>query len=260
MLELECFNMNLHSTRHEKQGVSLHKRQTVAAVVLGCIFSFFCVAGYLTDHAFNVEIPGFALVLLFIVFALVMTVIVLAIFYLLDRIERRRVRSKRQSRDTLLWHLISLPQFWIAVQALLLIFWLPVLLAAWPGFFCYDTETLVAFDTGKYFTEHPLLYTLLASNIIINLGTALGSVNSGATIYVCLTALFASTVLCYLIRFIAKSGHLALAIAAFVFYALDPIVVMFSLCTAKDVLSSLLLSILFMLIIIVTRNNQRLDS
>lgn len=253
MVSLHSINSNNH--------ISI-SRQNTATVVLGILFSAFCVIGFLTDHSFNTEIGGTVLFIIFILLSIVMMILIHGLWHILDFVEKHHLKLDKKIESSFFGRFIATRPtlFWILVQIVLLAFWLPVLLASWPGFFCYDTEVLTAFYEGKYYTEHPLMYTALASNIIINLGTALGSINHGVTIYVCMTAIIASSVLCALVRFIAKEGYLALSIASFAFYALNPLVVMFSLCTAKDVLSSLLISVLFLLIILVAQDRNRLDS
>lgn len=74
--------------------------------------------------------------------------------------------------------------FWLSLAALLLC-WLPVLLAFWPGITGYDMDNQMAqILSGEYQTNHPLLHTLLIGGC-----TKLLGYTAGYGLYTCIQTL-----------------------------------------------------------------------
>lgn len=138
-------------------------------------------------------------------------------------------------------------RFWIVAQIVLMLCWTPIWLAAWPGFYCYDTATLQSYNDGVYITEHPLLYTAIASKIVFGIGSLLGNTNAGIVCLVAFSSLTTSTILMFSLRYITQNGFPGCALFGFCYFSLNPLIGMFCLCTAKDVFSSALLVLLFLL-------------
>lgn len=132
----------------------------------------------------------------------------------------------------------------------LIICWIPVLLAVFPGFFNYDIEgqlPQVMYHTG-YITHHSLLSTLIMGTLI-TAGYHLFSENIVMGIFcysvfqMIVCSLVFTVCICYLYKITCSKTMAALA---FAYYAFFPIISMFALSTTKDVICScfLLLSAL----------------
>ncbi len=116
--------------------------------------------------------------------------------------------------------------------------YIPVLLASWPGFFCYDAETeSYEVFTFKYSNHHPIMHELLLGNILRLGNKVFGSYNAGITIFVIMQMIVMSCIFAYLLTTLYRygAGRIRL-IVSFVFLAFFPTVQMFMVCTAKDVL------------------------
>lgn len=133
---------------------------------------------------------------------------------------------------------------------IILLCYLPVFLAVYPGFFVYDAQDeLMQVVTRSFSTHHPLLHVLLLGGIIQLIHKLGGSYNLGIACY----TLFQMTVLSGIFSFcigrlkkegLPKAGRILLTL----YFGLFPVIVMFSLCSAKDGLfTGMLLIIVLML-------------
>lgn len=130
--------------------------------------------------------------------------------------------------------------FWLYV-ALLLLCWLPVFLAYYPGLFAYDIhmQTYQVLK-GRFDTHHPLLHTLW-QGLFYTLGGWLGSYTVGMALHALCQALLVALCLAYGLQYLYKlHTPRALRIGALAFFALCPIVSILAISLTKDVLFSAL--------------------
>jgi len=116
------------------------------------------------------------------------------------------------------------------VFALLLLCWVPVWLAFWPGSFVYDSGTqFYMYLDSSFSTHHPLLHTLMLGFLMM-LGidnTADGSAAVGLAIYSVVQMVLMAGILAYACHWLRRRGTplwarvmVTLLFAAFPFYAL----------------------------------------
>lgn len=116
--------------------------------------------------------------------------------------------------------------------------WLPVLLAVYPGFFVYDAQDeYVQVATRNFSTHHPLVHVLMLGGMICGVHKFTDSYNLGIFCYM----LFQMVVLAGIFGFFLdtcrrKQIKKAYRIVFFLYFALYPVIVMFTLCSAKDTL------------------------
>lgn len=130
----------------------------------------------------------------------------------------------------------------------LLLCWLPVLLAVYPGFFVYDAQDEYLQVASRTFTtHHPLVHVLMLGGIICAVHKVTDSYNLGIACYMlvqmCIVAGGFTVLLSYLRR--KKTGRL-LRIIALLYFALFPVIVMFTLCSAKDTIFTVALLMLLL--------------
>lgn len=118
----------------------------------------------------------------------------------------------------------------------LLLCWLPVFLAVYPGFFVYDAQDeLLQVQTRSFTTHHPLPHVLLLGGIILAGNKLTGSYNTGIAFYTLLQMLLMAGVFTYVLRYMrAKRIQPVLRILTVLYFAFFPVNVMFVLCSAKD--------------------------
>ena len=131
-------------------------------------------------------------------------------------------------------------KLFLTLSASFFILYIPALLAAFPGFFCYDAslEAYMVF-TFKYSNHHPLIHQLLLGNCL-RLGYRLfGNYNAGVTLYVIFQMIVMSAVFAFLLATLRQMNVKKPAlIISFIFLAFFPTIQIFVVCTTKDVLFS----------------------
>ena len=129
----------------------------------------------------------------------------------------------------------------------LIICWLPVLFANYPGFFNYDILgqlPQVMYQEVSYDTHHSLLSTLVMGGVITCGYHLFGTLTGGVCLHSCFQMALCAGTFTYTIWFIQKrTARKWIIICAFAFYALSPTIAMFTISTTKDVVCSLLLLI-----------------
>ena len=134
----------------------------------------------------------------------------------------------------------------LAALIVIIICWLPILLAAYPGFFDYDVgnewhSQSLQWETGELNAHHPVLHTLFLG-ATMQLGRAIiGTYNGGVAVSVLIQAvlvagLLASTLLALMRAGMSRAG----SAGATVYWALDPVIGMYAFATTKDVIFSAL--------------------
>ena len=148
-----------------------------------------------------------------------------------DWLERKRSASWNPNRRRTL-----------VVSALVIgLFWLPVLLAGFPGFFNYDAGMKgqmqwAQVERGVYNDHHPILHTLWLE-YTVKLGAHLfGDFNAGICLSVVLQAVLLLAVIVWALSKMLKDGCSRMGfVLAVAFFALNPMVSFFAFSTTKDV-------------------------
>jgi hypothetical protein len=134
---------------------------------------------------------------------------------------------------------------WIFIGILLFIIWLLAFLAVYPGLFSYDIAGQLPqalYDEVPYNTHHALLHTLLCGKIIAFGYGKTGNIYVGISMYSVFQMIFCVIFFTYFLRHIyIHTGLKALTVAAFLYYAFSPLMVMYALSTTKDVICCTLL-------------------
>lgn len=130
----------------------------------------------------------------------------------------------------------------------LLLCWLPVLLAVYPGFFVYDAQDEYLQVASRTFTtHHPLVHVLMLGGIICAVHKVTDSYNLGIACYMlvqmCVVAGGFTILLSYLRK--KKTGRL-LRVLSLLYFAFFPVIVMFTLCSAKDTIFTVALLMLLL--------------
>lgn len=133
----------------------------------------------------------------------------------------------------------------------LIICWLPVLLAVYPGFFVYDAQTeYVEVAARTFTTHHPLVHVLMLGGILCAVHKVTGSYNLGILCYMIVQMLMVAGVFTYLLRFLRKknvSG--ALRFLSLIYFSFFPVIIMFAMCSAKDTIFTAALLLLLLCIL-----------
>ncbi|MCM1385953.1 MAG: DUF6020 family protein [Bacillus sp. (in: Bacteria)] len=128
----------------------------------------------------------------------------------------------------------------------LLLCWLPVLLAVYPGFFVYDAqEEYIQVASRVFTTHHPLTHVLLLGGIICAVHKITDSYNLGIACYMIVQmVIVAGGFTCLLSYFRKKKVSRAIHFLSLLYFAFFPVIVMFTLCSAKDTIFTVALLLL----------------
>lgn len=207
------------------------RRGLIIAAVLSFSFSLAMLLGTQLDRAetLNLRQPVFwvALPVLTCFFGILLSGVWNA--WILR--QRSRTDSDRESDSQKLNRKLI-----IGTYVLLLLCWLPVFLAVYPGFFVYDAQDeYLQVATRCFTTHHPISHVLLLGGIICAVHKVTDSYNKGIACYTILQMLFAAGGFSYLLCFLRKKGiSRIVCICSFLYFAFFPVIVMFALCSAKD--------------------------
>ena len=120
----------------------------------------------------------------------------------------------------------------------LILVWIPVILAFYPGAFLYDSNNeFHQISTREFTTHHPLLH-ILALGIPVLFGNKyLDSYNIGIFIFVAIQMIILSACFTYVISYMKKKGiSKIIRIITFLWFGFFPVIQMYVVCTTKDVL------------------------
>lgn len=120
--------------------------------------------------------------------------------------------------------------------AVIFLCYLPVFLAVYPGFFVYDAQDeYMQVLTRNFSTHHPLVHVLLLGGIIQIFYKLTGSCNPGIACYTLLQMTVMSLIFSWCVEKLKKRGlGKPWRILLTLYFGLCPVLVMFSLCSAKD--------------------------
>lgn len=126
---------------------------------------------------------------------------------------------------------------WLFAFFVLMLCWVPVWLAFYPGTFRYDADTqFFSYMDGMLTTHHPLLHTLLMS-WILDLGNTLDSLTLGVALYDGLQLALTAAILAYACVWLRRRGApTTLRVAVLALFALLPLYPLWAFSATKDVL------------------------
>lgn len=214
----------------KKTCIEENKSKIKNAYFIGLIFSTFLVLGNSIKTNSTVEYNNIGIYFAIIFLSFIITAILVQIYKLIEKIENKEDNTEKKKLSEKKKNLI--------IFFIILICWVPVFLAAYPGYFCYDAMTQITNRIQGILTDwHPVLYSLTISSIIMLVTYITGSANLGIAVYTILQMIIISACFTYCIAFLRKyKVNKYIRIISILYYALFPTVVMFAMCSTKDVL------------------------
>lgn len=224
-------------------------RSILIAGIFSLLFSAAILFGSRLDSVENVDIRDVTLWLQLAAFTVIFTEFVLLFWRLMDGIQGKTLLSAVKVTDKITGVIdLTEAQADFAAFLFLLLCWLPVFLAVYPGFFVYDAQDeYIQVAARTFSTHHPLVHVLLLGGVICGVHKLTGSFNSGIACYIMSQMLAAAGVFAFLFSYLRKKGtSRILRLISLLWLGLFPTVVMFTLCSAKDALFTLALLLLLL--------------
>lgn len=213
----------------------LKGRETIRKGVFSMITAFFVafcyVAGYRLDRWDSLDFGDKAFYFEWAVATVVISVVIAVFWQAVDRVSRKweekPVQKEKVRKITRL-----------AGTVFLFLCWLPALFSIFPGVFSYD-----AFAEWEQVRDwmltahHPVAHVLLLGGLVEGFFWLTGSYNAGIAVYSLLQMLLLAWALSSAVGFMAEAGVPRFwRMLSMVFYALSPVIQLFSICATKDVL------------------------
>ena len=228
------------------------KRRWILPGLFGTAFSFCMITGVQLDTRGSVPFSDPSLWLAILAGAVVMTLSVRYFWDLIDGKQRERAVSRQKEGEATDQGEKRWNKFfgWLLPSALIFVMYLPVFLAVYPGFFVYDAQDeLMQVVTRSFSTHHPLVHVLMLGGIIQLVHKLTGSYNAGIACYTVFQMLVMAGIFGWCIRKLEKWGvGKGYRILTTLYFGLCPVLVMFSLCSAKDGLFAGMLLIMTILL------------
>ena len=213
-------------------------RQRVFSAVSGFVMSSLTVSGtylHFNNNLFN-DFKSFISLLIVI---LGISICVIPLWSLLmgqtDRIsEYLSLHSKEEVKASSRGN----ARYFFIMWGVITVFFIPVLLAWWPGNFIYDAaDQLREYLGGTLSTHHPLIHTLLMAGCYRIGGKFLGSASLGFGMYTVFQMLVITAAFAYLMwMFKVNKVSRAIRVCTFLWITLFPINKCFAVTATKDVL------------------------
>lgn len=222
-------------------------RSCLIAGIFSLLFSAAILFGARLDSVENVDIKDVTLWLQLVAFTVIFTGLVLLIWRLMGGLRGRGMSSVGKMAEKIT-NVLKMTDAGADVAAFLflLLCWLPVFLAVYPGFFVYDAQDeYVQVATRVFSTHHPLVHVLLLGGIICGVHKLTDSYNLGIACYMVFQMALAAGGFTFLFSYLRKKKiSRVLRLIGLIWLGLFPTVVMFTLCSAKDALFTLALLLL----------------
>ena len=210
------------------------KKNICYSLIPGILIGLFIALGYKVkyEHGFVFSVSWLLFLLLMCVIS---TMAVTIVFSLWDKVNEKHLHA--ESKEYLPNRLIKKSRvYFFIIAALLLIVWLPALLAVYPGIYAYDASWQYDMYTQACVTEHhPVIHTYLVGWLIDTVYSMTGQFNKGILAYTLaqeiLMALGCSFILYEFHRRKSPTWMHVLAMAVFCLY---PPFVLFVFSSTKD--------------------------
>ena len=238
----------LYAVNRSLQTIDLKDvRGWVIGGILSGLFTTAMLFGVRLDAVGNVNFKDWRLWISLPVLTCLFTILVRKFWDFLGGMEERKSRLAKHIR------MPETPKKAVEYRNILtflflLLCWLPVLLAVYPGFFVYDAqEEWLQVASRNFTTHHPLVHVLMLGGIICAVHKVTDSYNLGIACYMLVQMMIVSGGFTYLLSFMRRRKvSRAVRLISLLYFAFFPVIVMFTLCSAKDTLFTVALLLLLL--------------
>lgn len=222
----------LYYWRINSRSLISDKRKLVISIILSFLFALSLIAGYQLRVSISLA-SGFKGKLGIIVKSVALSFLFIPVFELiLSYSSNNKIISKENSSDNNRNRIIVFFISWIGI----LLCWIPVFLAYWPGIMSYDSHRQFNEAYNNIFWElQPIAHTFLIKLALL-IGQKSGSLETGVAMYSILQMTTLSMSLGYVTSLIYKlCKNKTVVIISIIFYAFLPINSVLSISITKDI-------------------------
>jgi len=241
LLCIYAVNLSLHTIDLQD------KRGWLTAGIFSFAFTAAMLFGVRLEADGNVDFKDWKLWISLPVLTCLFTILVRKSWNFLGNMEERKEKLTQYMKVP---EKLSAPHRYANVLTFvfLLLCWLPVLLAVYPGFFVYDAQDeYLQVASRNFTTHHPLVHVLMLGGIICAVHKVTDSYNLGIACYTVVQMLITAGGFTCLLAYLRKKGiSRMLRFLSLIYFALFPVIVMFTLCSAKDTFFTVALLLLLL--------------
>lgn len=156
-----------------------------------------------------------------------------------DVLERINVRLSGSRRNRRIYIIFKHPIF---IFCFILLCWMPVFLADFPGGFRYDATVELAQSANGYNGNIPLLHSLIVTKLIPFVYVITGSWNAGVAVYVVIQMILVAAMYTFILKYFYSKGiNKDLLLGLVAACGLFPVIQMLVVQEVRDIMFSLLL-------------------
>ncbi len=234
-----CWLMLRHASR------LLDRRLAVVSAVFGLIFAGMLIIGRNVFLFGNGRLANYTTYVKILFLLPLMAAAVACFIHYVEKWTRRAERSPLEGgTERVLSRIRKKP---LIVWGILLISWVPALLAAFPGIYAYDAIYQVNYVMKGFLSvHHPVLHTLWLGGSI-KLGQMLFNSNEiGLLLYTVTQMLAFAATMTYILRWLYRHCSAFLTLCAGILFVLVPYNALFAISATKDVMYASLFTIVVM--------------
>lgn len=129
----------------------------------------------------------------------------------------------------------------LKIFGIIILLWIPVLLAYYPGIFDYDVHTQLNYVlNNNYSTHHPLIHTVILG-FFYNIGKIFNNYNIGILLYTIIQMIVVALIVSYSVVYLKRKGIPKKIIYLMIgFYAIFPVSSLLAISVTKDIYFSAL--------------------
>lgn len=153
---------------------------------------------------------------------------------------------------------------WVISAGILFIAWIPYFLMYFPGILTPDSIDSIDQSMGVVALKnyHPVMFTLFVK-LILKIGLIFGDLNFAVGLFSIVQMIIMATIFGYSVYWLSKRiNNKAVLIAVLLFYAINPVIAMYSITMWKDIIFNglVLLLFLFLIDVVYTRGESLLSA
>ena len=267
------YNILKEKRKYDKKDT---KKLLIVSYIFGILISIFVVIGRLSLVAFDPTVISFSNTKIMITKKILMYILLtnigvtifaknalIVLFNIFEKIDGKR-KTRLCKEDSYCnnskgsYVLSANKKSLIIVTILLLMAWIPTLLARYPGLCTFDNKyQITQVINGRYINDHPLLHTLLYGGIVELGNRMFGSYNAGVLLVSVVKMILASIVCSYVLYYLAKKKapitYRKILLLFFMFY--QP-VAQHAMMGHKDITFSMIILLMTMHLIDIVSNTK----
>lgn len=210
---------------------------------LGLLFAFFTACGHALDTYGSISFRQVFLPILIYthVFACLLNLLWTILTRIDPEVKTKEISERKENRcASVIRSITSRP---VIVFVILLLAWIPVFIANYPGGFLYDAGRELAQIENGFSGDFPLLHSMIITKLLPFFYKLSGSYNTGIAVYVIAQMILLAVIYTHMITVFSKRKiHAGILVIITLYCGFFPVIQLLVVQVVRDVLFSVLLA------------------